>query len=72
MSKGTRYKIVTPTLGILSEAGNRSSVTIPSGAVIELASDRINGDRMVDVLWEGKALLMFVQDLEGRGEPIPA
>ena len=71
--KGSFYKLTTPTLGILStDVGeNRIPVTIPMNAIV-MAAETVDGNKLVEVVWEGKGILMFTQDLRTRGELIKA
>jgi hypothetical protein len=48
----------------------RSAVTIPVGAIIEVTADPTDGDGLVDVLWEGRTVVMFATDLNVRGAEI--
>ena len=71
MFTGKRFRLSTSTLGILSENGERIAVQILKDAVVEVTSGpRPDDERMVDVVWEGKALAMFAQDIRDRGEQV--
>ena len=78
---GERYVLKTPTLAIASqEAQNRpvtkysirllgsSTELIPLGAVVRVIDGRLDGNRLVDVDWEGKTVMMFTTDLRERCE----
>ena len=71
MLKDRQFKLKTATIGILSVDGHQTLVTVPTGAIIDVVSDTYN-DSLVDVLWEGKHLMMFVQDVAERGDEITA
>lgn len=66
--KGKSFRINLPTLGILSPNGDghRLPITIPRAAIVTVAEE-IDGDRLVDVLWDGQAVMMFTQDIRMRG-----
>jgi hypothetical protein len=68
--RGQRFRIQTPTLAILSQDGHRIPITIPQGATIEVIDGPLDGNRLVDVNWEGKTLMMFTIDLRERGARI--
>ena len=70
--KGRSFRLKTPTLGILSidSNGHRIPVTLPLHAVVTVEAEPLDGNRLVDVLWEGKTIMMFTQDLRERGEEI--
>lgn len=64
---GKRYRLKTPTLAIMNQK-ERLSVMIPLGGVVQVTAGPLDQDRLVDVEWEGKALLMFTADLRERCE----
>jgi hypothetical protein len=67
---GRRFRLRSETLSTYMENGKRLVATIPAGDVVNVVSGPHNGDRMLDVLWNGQAVAMFVIDLEARGEEI--
>ena len=70
------FRLKTPTLGtISSDDGHRVAVTIPQNAIVTvcngpLDNNHLDNNHMVDVLWEGKTIMMFTQDLRNRGERV--
>ena len=46
------------------------AIAIPPGAIIKVVSGPTPGDRMVDVLWDGKTVEMFAVDVDVRGTEI--
>ena len=71
MLTGRRFKLESATLSIESANGKRQSSYVPAGAVIKVVSGPTSaGDRMVDVLWEGKVVTMFVMDVTVRGTEV--
>lgn len=78
---GQMYRMKTPTLALLakdgqdtpvSSSGGLSLTTIPVGAGVEVIGGPFNGNRLVDVRWEGKTVMMFTNDIRDRGEQILA
>jgi hypothetical protein len=69
--KGSSYRLKSPTLGILStdNGENRLPFTIPLHAVIT-AGETLEGNIFTEVMWEGKKILIFTEDLLARGEPM--
>jgi hypothetical protein len=67
--KSSSYRLKTPTLGILStdDGENRLPFTIPLHAVIT-AGETLDGNIFTEVVWEGKTILIFTEDLRARGE----
>ena len=70
MLKGQRFYIKTDTLGIHSSNGPRVLVVIPKHAIVEILSETFNSSRMIDVTWEGKPRMMFMEDLREHGKEI--
>jgi len=44
--------------------------TVASGTIVEVCGDAIDVDRLVDVIWDGRNVMMFTQDLRSRAEPL--
>jgi hypothetical protein len=62
------YKLNTPTLAIMSlPNGMRIPVTVPKNGVVKVVNGPLDGMRLVDVEWEGEAVMMFTIDLRERG-----
>lgn len=78
---GGRYLLKSPTLAIASQDDMDRPVTkysvrllgsstelIPFGAVVRVINGPLDGNRLVDVDWEGKTVMMFTTDLRERCE----
>jgi hypothetical protein len=63
-----RYRINSPTIALFFEDGRHVAHTIPTGVIINV--DGLDGDKLVEVTWDGKKGLMFAQDVRSRGERI--
>ena len=68
--KGGRFWLTTPTLGIQSVEGQHVPITLNANAIVEIISHPIDGNPLVEIKSDGKILLMFKQDLEGRGQEV--
>jgi hypothetical protein len=44
--------------------GELSAVTVPADTVLKVAALQETGDGMLDVLWDGRIVEMFAQDLD--------
>jgi hypothetical protein len=55
---------------MFQEGGVYVARTVASGAVIEVCNGPIDGDRLVDVIWDGRNVMMFTQDLRSRAQRI--
>jgi hypothetical protein len=73
MLTGKQYSLNRATLGLhISEDGNRSAVQLPEHAVVKVVSGpkTMGSEGVVDVLWEGKIVAIFLVDLQARGEEV--
>jgi hypothetical protein len=66
-----RYHITHPTIALFHEDGHHVARTVPTGAIISVDSAAFDGDRLVDVTWDGKKVMMFTQDLRTRSIAAP-
>ena len=69
MSQDT-YRITSPTMSLFFEGDLHISRALPKGALVTIASETFNGNRLVEVLYEGKVVMMFTQDLRSRAEKV--
>ena len=71
MLTGRRFILGTATVALEEVAGKRVAFTVPQGSLIEVISGPKNeDDRMVDVRWEGRVIVMFAVDVNVRGTEI--
>ena len=68
---GKRFRLNIETLTIGCTPRGHVPVFIPAGETTSVASEPSVDDRMVDVMWNGRLLSMFVVDLRERGEELP-
>jgi len=61
MVPGTKIQLDTPALGF---ATNLRQQVIPAASVIEIVSMPTKHKKIIDVLWDGEPLTMFVHDLD--------
>ncbi len=62
-----RYRLKTPTLALLQDDGRQVARTVPAGAIV-VVDGTLDGDKLVEVQWDGQKLMMFVQDLQSRAD----
>jgi len=65
-----RYLITSPTIALFLEDGRHVAHMVPKGAMITIDGKTFNGDRLVEVIWADKVVMMFTQDLRTRGKKI--
>lgn len=70
MLSGRRFKLERATLAVEAAEGKRRAVTVPAGTIIKVTSGPVNGDGLVDVLWDNRLLSMFAVDVDVRGTEI--
>jgi hypothetical protein len=66
-----RYRITHPTIALFLEDGSHVARTVPSGTIVTVDSDAFDGDKLVNVTWDQKKVMMFTQDLRSRARPAP-
>jgi hypothetical protein len=57
------YRMNAATLGIVSIDGQHIPVIVPKYAVVQLSTSPVDQNRLLDVVWEGKTVMMFTTDL---------
>ena len=65
-----RYRIKDPTIAMSHDDGRGVAYTVSTGAVVEISNGSLDGDKLVEVIWDRKSVLMFTQDLRIRAERI--
>jgi hypothetical protein len=63
-----KYRIISPTIALFMENGRHVSRLVPEGSVILVDGETFNGDKLVEVMWAEKLVMMFTQDIRTRGE----
>ena len=57
------FRLETSTLAIDTVEGKRIAVTVPAEAVLKVVSESSDGSQLLDVLWEGRIVVMFGIDV---------
>ena len=60
-----KWCLNSPTLALFMEDSRHVARTVPAGAIITV--DRVEGEKLVEVTWNDKKVLMFAQDIRARG-----
>jgi hypothetical protein len=58
-----QYRLIEPILAMFAVDGRHETITVPTGSMVDLNGKTFNGDRLTDVLWNGKSVMMFTEDL---------
>ena len=67
---GDKYRIRSATIALFLEDGRHVAHMVPADSIIIVQSETFNGDRLIDVLWADKKVMMFTQDIRNRGVKI--
>jgi hypothetical protein len=71
MLSGKRFRLNRKTLAVGASEGTKTATYLPEHAIITVKSGPTKTDsRMVEVLWDGRPLIMFVEDIQERGEEV--
>jgi hypothetical protein len=71
MLSGKKFRLNNTTLAVENMAEERRAVQVPAGETITvLSGPKPSDSRMVDVLWNNRTLLMFLEDIQRRGQEI--
>ena len=69
---GDRYRLRSSLLAIHSDDNQRrTTIGLPEGCIVEVLLEGIDDNRLVDVIWEGKTIMMFTIDLRNRCDLMP-
>jgi hypothetical protein len=61
-----KYRITSPTLALFPEDSRQVAHTIPEGTIVRVDNKTFDGNKLVNVTWQGKQIMMFAQDLRSR------
>jgi hypothetical protein len=65
-----KYRIDSPTIALFLEEGGHVAHMVPTGSTITIDGKTLNGNKLVEVTWADKVVMMFTQDLRTRGNKI--
>jgi hypothetical protein len=58
-----QYRLTNPAFALVFVDGYQRSLTLPTGAFLDLDGTTFNGGRLMDVLWADRKAIMFTEDL---------
>ena len=64
-----RYRLIAPVLAVFPVDGHHESATVPTGTIVDLDGKTFNGSRLMDVLWDGRMVMMFTDELKVKAVP---
>jgi hypothetical protein len=65
-----RYLICSPTIALFLEDGRHVAHLVPEGAMISFDGKTFNGNKLIEVTWAERIVMMFTQDLRTRGKKV--
>ena len=65
---GCQFKMTTPTIAV-ERPDDMTVLQVPAGASVTVLG-QLRGNRLVDVNWEGRSVMMFGRDLHEHAERI--
>jgi hypothetical protein len=64
-----RYHIKSPTVALFYKDNGLLAVRmVPEGSVIIVDGGGSDDDRLIDVIWDGRKVMMFTRDLLSRAD----
>ncbi len=64
------FRLTNPTLALVQEGGHHVAHTVPTGTIILVDNVAFDGEKLVNVTWDGKTVMMFAEDLRLRAERV--
>ena len=61
---GQRIELVSAMRAVETVAGECVLLTVPAGAIVEVVCGPVDGDKAVQVDWNGRTVAMFAGDLD--------
>ena len=66
----TKYRLTGPTLAMYFENGRHIGRLLPDGATIITDGKKFNGEKLLNITWDDKPMMMFTRDVQRCGTPI--
>jgi hypothetical protein len=64
-----RYRLIALATALFVVDGHHKSATVAVGTVLELDGKQFNGEKLMDVLWDGHKVIMFTDELRVKSVP---
>ena len=65
-----RFQLSVPTLAIVQIDGHYTVMYVPTEDIVTVKNGPLNGDRLVDVEWNRRIVMMFASDLRERATQV--
>ena len=64
-----RYHVRSPTVALFfKDDGLLGVQMVSAGAVVTVNGSGLEDDQLIDVVWDGRKVMMFTRDLQSRAE----
>ncbi len=64
-----RYHVKSPTVALfLKDNGLLGTQMVSAGTVVTVDGSGPEDDKLIDVVWDGRKVMMFTRDLQSRAE----
>lgn len=72
MLAGKTFRLLADVLAIgpSDGKGRRPFTTIPAGSIVTVLLDPQEGDRLLDVRWQARPLMIYIADFERGAEEV--
>ena len=72
MIAGKTFRLLSDVLAIgpPDGKGRRPFTTIPAGSIVTVLLDPKQGDRLLDVRWKARPLMIYIADFEHNAEEV--
>jgi hypothetical protein len=60
------YRLIEPILAMFAIDGHHEAMTVPTGTMLDLNGKKFNGDRLMEVKFDDRMVLMFTDDLRQK------
>src|SRR4051812_10849009 len=65
------FRLNRPTIAVRTIEGNSIAVAIPQGATVTFVRE-LEGSKLAEIEFRAELLVVFIEDLHERGEPVVA
>jgi hypothetical protein len=59
-----KYRLNKPAIALFDVDGHHEAMFIPTDSIVDLNGQKIDGEKFMDVVWDGRTVMMFVADLK--------
>ena len=68
--EAVKYRIKRSAMALFVEGDRRTVRSVPAEAIVTLEDETVDNNGLVKVMWEGKPVMMFTDDLRRHAQKI--